>query len=98
MLAACRLAGLFGLEGHYAGVNASVQFGPTRRSRDKPHALQHFDGRTGGQDRESSARPHQKAAGDTDGRDVVIDDHQAAMPHRAFKSARSGFMNARLTG
>jgi hypothetical protein len=32
-----------------------------------------------------------KAAGDTARRDVVIDDHQMAMPHRAFNSARSGF-------
>jgi hypothetical protein len=28
MLVACRLAGLSALEGHYAGPNASAQFGP----------------------------------------------------------------------
>ena len=32
MLVACRLAGLSALEGHYAGLNACAQFGPTQRS------------------------------------------------------------------
>ena len=36
MLVACRLAGLSALEGHYAGLNARTQFGPTQRSRNKP--------------------------------------------------------------
>ena len=31
MLVACRLAGLSALEGHYAGLNAGAQFGPTQR-------------------------------------------------------------------
>ena len=30
MLVACRLAGLSALEGHYAGVNARAQSGPTQ--------------------------------------------------------------------
>ena len=30
MLVACRLAGLSALEGHYAGVRARTQFGPTQ--------------------------------------------------------------------
>jgi hypothetical protein len=36
MLAACRLAGLSAREGHYAGLNARMQFGATQRPRDKP--------------------------------------------------------------
>ncbi len=44
MLVACRLAGLSALEGHYAGLNASAQFGPTRAglaSKPSRHARNH---------------------------------------------------------
>jgi hypothetical protein len=36
MLVAYRLAGLSAHEGHYAGLNARMQFGATQRPRDKP--------------------------------------------------------------
>jgi hypothetical protein len=44
MLAACRLAGLSALEGHYVGFHARTQFGATQRPSNRPKRQRRIGG------------------------------------------------------